>query len=298
MAAQTFFEKQADARFSCAQAGEHTQAKQSATIGMGGGKAQNVRLRTVALPVEHGGWGLALEPLLLGLCVAPSVPGVFLTVATIAAFLTRHPLKISTGDRRRGRRFARTPVAEAFALAYATGALLFFMLALKTSPHSFLLPLLMAAPCALVQLIYDARGRSRELLPELAGATAMAAVAAAVARAGGWPLTPALTLWLLLVAARVIPSILYVRARLRKNHGAQPAIAPALVAHLAGCVLVTALAWFGLASSLAVAAAILLLLRAAYALSSLCPQLSAKQIGLSEIGFGLVMVLALAFGNA
>src|SRR5205814_1808580 len=132
------------------------------------------------------------------------------------------------------RRFARTPVAERFALAYATISLLSFMLALKTSSTVFLLPLLMAAPFALIQLIYDARGRSRKLWPELSGATAMAAVAAAVALAGGWHIAPALTLWLLLVAVRVVPSILYVRARLQKNHGAQHSIAPALVAHLAG----------------------------------------------------------------
>jgi hypothetical protein len=241
---------------------------------------------------------LALEPLLLGLCVAPSVPGLFLAVATIAAFLTRHPLKIVAGDRRRDRRFARTPVAECFALAYATLSLLSFMLALKISPHVFLLPLLMAAPFALIQLIYDATGRSRELWPELSGATAMAAVAAAVALAGGWHIAPALTLWLLLVAVRVGPSILYVRARLQKNHGVQPSIAPALVAHLTGCALVIALAWAGLAPMLAIAVALLLLLRAAFALSPLCPQVSAKQVGFSEIGFGLVTVLALALGYA
>jgi hypothetical protein len=30
------------------------------------------RLRSVALPSEHGGWGLTLEPAVLGLLVAPS----------------------------------------------------------------------------------------------------------------------------------------------------------------------------------------------------------------------------------
>ena len=35
-----------------------------------------VRLRTVALPVEHGGWGISLEPVVLGLLVAPSASGI------------------------------------------------------------------------------------------------------------------------------------------------------------------------------------------------------------------------------
>ncbi|MDX2007394.1 MAG: hypothetical protein SFU83_19325 [Meiothermus sp.] len=30
-----------------------------------------VPLRSVALPNEHGGWGFTLEPILLGLLVAP-----------------------------------------------------------------------------------------------------------------------------------------------------------------------------------------------------------------------------------
>jgi len=43
---------------------------------------------------------------------------------------------------------------------------------------------------------------------------------------------------------------------------------------------------------------VLLLLRAAFALSPLCPQVSAKQVGFSEIGFGLITILTLAIGYA
>src|SRR3954468_23037616 len=129
---------------------------------------RRVRLRNVALPVEHGGWGLSLEPVVLGLLLAPSWPGAFLALATVGAFLARHPLKIVAGDRRRGRRFPRTPVAERFVLLYAGVALLSFAAAAKSAPTLMLLPLVLAAPLAVVQVIYDAQGRSRELLPELA----------------------------------------------------------------------------------------------------------------------------------
>src|SRR5437764_14320935 len=91
-----------------------------------------VRLKTIALPVEHGGWGLSLEPVALGLLVAPSLPGLFLSVATLAAFLARHPLKLIMADRRRGRRFARTPVAERFVLLYILIATLSLLAAIKT----------------------------------------------------------------------------------------------------------------------------------------------------------------------
>ncbi len=292
MATETFSNEQGKVDFSFAHAPSTSVGTQP------NGRATGVRLKTVALPVEHGGWGLVLEPLVLGLCLAPTLPGALLAVATIAAFLTRHPLKIVAGDRRRGRRFARTPVAERFALAYAVVALCAFILALKFAPHVFLLPLLVAAPLALLQLAYDALGRSRALLPELSGAAAMAAAAAALALAGGWPIAHALALWALLAAARVIPSILYVRARLRKNHGARVSVAPALGAHLLGCALAVALAYIGLAPVLAVCAGGLLFVRAAFLLSPRCPQLTAQQVGFSEIGFGLLTVLALAVGYA
>jgi len=53
-----------------------------------------MRLRPVALPVEHGGWGFLLEPLVVGLGVAPARSSLLLGVAACAAFLLRHPLRI------------------------------------------------------------------------------------------------------------------------------------------------------------------------------------------------------------
>ena len=132
-----------------------------------GAAGAGVRLRTIALPNEHGGWGLALEPIALGLLVAPSPAGFFLAVATLGAFLARHPFKIVAGDRRRGRRFPRTTVAERFALLYASLALAGLLGAATTAvSYQFILPLLLAAPCAAVQLVYDATGRSRALAPD------------------------------------------------------------------------------------------------------------------------------------
>jgi hypothetical protein len=49
----------------------------------------------VAIPSEHGGWGLTFEPVLLGLLVEPSWPGVAIGAAALTAFLVRTPLKFS-----------------------------------------------------------------------------------------------------------------------------------------------------------------------------------------------------------
>lgn len=261
--------------------------------GAGGG----VRLKTVALPTEHGGWGITLEPVLLGLLVAPSLAGAGLALATVGAFLARHPLKIVAGDRRRGRRFARTPYAERFTLVYAAAAVVGLGVAVFASAdYAFLLPLAAAAPLAGLQLWYDAAGRSRGLLPELAGSLAMGSVACSLALAGGagWPL--ALGLWALL-AARFVPAILYVRARLAELQGQGLSRWPSLLAHASALGAVAALAWFKFLPWLAVVVLAVLLARAAYGFARRWPS-TAKRVGFGEIALGALTVAAAAAGVA
>ena len=255
-----------------------------------------VRVKTVALPVEHGGWGLSLEPVALGLLVAPSWPGLFLSVATMGAFLARHPFKIVAGDRRRGRRFPRTPVAVRFVLLYGGVAALGLLAAFKTAVSGeFLLPLILAAPLASIQLFYDARGRGRELPPEVTGSIAMASVAASIALAGGWSRPTAFGLWLIL-AARVVPTLLFVRARLRQLHGRTARSAPVLLAHAIALAVVLASVLANVVPALAVAAFLVLLLRAFYGFSERTV-ITAKRIGVRELVFGAMTVLAAALGH-
>ncbi len=81
----------------------------------------SVRLRPIALPVEHGGWGFLGAPIVLGLWVAPSVAGFWLSLAALGVFLTRQPLKLALGDRQRGKRYPRTVWAERFVVLYGAG---------------------------------------------------------------------------------------------------------------------------------------------------------------------------------
>ena len=46
-----------------------------------------ISLRSVALPVEHGGWGMLGEPLLLGLFIAPSWAGLGVALGALGGFL-------------------------------------------------------------------------------------------------------------------------------------------------------------------------------------------------------------------
>jgi hypothetical protein len=233
----------------------------------------------------------------LGLAVAPSLAGLFLGVATMGAFLARHPFKIVAGDRRRGRRFPRTAVAERFAVLYGLVALAGLLGASATAvSYQFIFPLFLAAPFAAVQLVFDATGRSRSLAPELAGSFGLAAVSASIALSDGWPAGAAFGLWAVL-AARVVPTILYVRARLQLKRGETPARSAVIFTHLGALALVVTLALMKTVPLLAVPALLVLLLRAAFGFSESAQHASAKRIGICELAYGAMTVLAVAIGH-
>src|SRR5262245_56668038 len=116
-----------------------------------------VAWKSVALPNEHGGWGMLAEPLLVGLVLAPSGAGACLLGASVAAFLARHPLKLALSDRHRGTRHPRTVAAERVAAAYAAVAMACAAGAFALAGPRPFLPLLAVAPLALVQVWFDAR---------------------------------------------------------------------------------------------------------------------------------------------
>ena len=201
--------------------------------------------RAVALPAEHGGWGFLTEPVALGLVLAPSAAGLCLALAALAAFLARHPLRLWLIDRRKSIRYPRTALAERVFAAYAAAALALAAAAFALASSPFWLPLAVAAPIGLVALAFDARGRSREALPEAAGAVALGASAAAIALAGGAPAAFAWGAWALL-ALRAVTSVLYVRARIRLDRGLAAGPRAVHAGHAAALAAATGLASVGL----------------------------------------------------
>ena len=252
-----------------------------------------VRLKTIAIPPEHGAWGFLLEPLLLGLIVAPSLAGLCLTIAVIGAFLARHPLKIALVDWRHRKRYTRTRMAERVVLAYSLPAALGLSGAVALAGVGFLLPSVLAVPLAVLLFAGYTRNRGRDLLPELAGASALALAASSLTLAGGETMTTALVLWGILTA-RDIPSILYVRARLRLERNKPLDPAPTVIAHTVGVLVVLALVWVDLAPVLALVAITMLLLRALYGLSPYRHPARPQIIGFQEIGYGLLTVILTA----
>jgi hypothetical protein len=174
--------------------------------------------RAVALPSEHGGWGLTAEPILLGLLVEPSISGVFLGLAGVLAFLARTPLKLWLVDRYRHRELARTHRAAVVASVEIAAIVLLGFAAAFTTSHAFLWPLPFLLPLVAVDLWFERRSRGRQLVPELAGSAGAASLAAVVAAAGGAPVRLALALWLILTA-RAVASIPFVRRQVAALHG-------------------------------------------------------------------------------
>jgi hypothetical protein len=251
--------------------------------------------KAVALPAEHGGWGFLAEPAILGLALAPSAAGGCFALAALAGFLARHPLRLALIDRRRGARYPRTVLAGRVFAGFAGLALVLLAVASALATAPFWLPLAVAAPIGLVALSFDALGRSREALPEAAGATALGASAAAIALAGGAPAGSAWGAWALL-ALRAVTSVLYVRARLRLDRGLPAGPRAVHVGHAAAFAAATGLAAAGWAPWLAPLVFFVLLARSGWGLSSRRRPVRPQVLGFQELGYGLLTLVLLAVG--
>jgi hypothetical protein len=174
--------------------------------------------RTVAVPSEHGGWGLTLEPALLGLLVAWSWAGLAIGLAAMLAFLVRTPLKLALVDRRRRRSLARTQLAWTVAIVEFLVIGILGALAIVATNWTWLVPIAFALPLFAVELWFDVRSRGRRLTPELCGAIGITSVAAAIVLAGGEAGTLAVAASLVL-AGRALASVPFVRTQLARFRG-------------------------------------------------------------------------------
>lgn len=254
-----------------------------------------INFRVIALPVEHGSWGFVFEPLTAGLLVAFSPPAVWILLLVVGAFLMRQPLKILLGDWRAKRNLPQTAAARKFFLIY--GAI--FMIGLTGSlyfvPRFAFLPFLLILPFAAYQIYCDASRKSRDLLPELTGAVAISSSVAVIALADGWTPPSAFALWGIFVA-RLIPSILYVRSRLRLEKAKDFTKTLPIVSHAAAFVIVGALAFYGLSPILTVLMFAVLLGRSTIGLSTYRSKIKAMRIGVWEVVYGTLTVLSVVVG--
>jgi hypothetical protein len=248
-------------------------------------------LRSVAIPTEHGGWGLTLEPAVLGLLVAPSAAGICLAAGALTAFVLRTPLKIVLVDRHRNRRLPRTRVAERVVAGEVVILTALVAAAAATASGPFWVPAAIALPLVALELWFDMRSRSRRLVPELAGAIGISAVVAMIVLAdgvGGWL---AAALWVVL-AGRVVTSIPWVRAQIARFHGHAASAAALVVADVAAIVLVSTAVV--LDDAVVGGAVAVLLLVAVQRVVATRPALRPKILGVLESVLGIAVVAATA----
>lgn len=257
---------------------------------------KRVRVRGIALPNEHGSWGGVLEPLAAALAIAPSIGAVWISLLVVGAFLSRRPLMILLANRRAKRDLPQNPVALKFVLLY--GAIFWIGLAggLIYLPIETFIPFALIIPLAGYQIYCDVSRQSRRLLPELTGAVAISSAAAAIALAGGWKFAAAFALWGVFIA-RLIPAIVYVRNRLRLEKGREFLMLPVIAIHFIAFGAVGMLSAYGLASKLTLAVFIILLGRAFFGMSPYRRRMRALQIGIWEVIYGSLLVLAVVFGH-
>lgn len=253
------------------------------------------KMTSIALPNEHGSWGILFEPLVVGIAVAPSLASPFVALLYIGAFLSRQPLKWYLADLKAKRERPQTSAARMFAFIYLSIAAVGFFGALAFAGVVPLLPLIITAPLGAITLWFDVSGKSRRVAPEMAGVVTLASSAAVSGLAGGWTVAASVALSLVMIL-RLIPSMLYIRERLKLEKGKPNSFAVPVALHIFAVAAVAVLAWYSLLAWLPLAIFTFLLVRAITGSSDFRLKLKAKQLGMLEVLFGTLVVLSVIFG--
>jgi hypothetical protein len=254
------------------------------------------RVKAIALPNEHGSWGMLFEPLIAGLVVAWSPAAPFVALVFVGTFLTRQPLKVYIADRIAGRVRPHTMPAMKLAAVFSIIILIGLAGLFLTANGAALWLFVAVIPAGVVPILYDVAGKSRRVVPEIVGAVVLSSSAAVSVLAAEGSMAGAAALWLVFVC-RMVPSLLYVRERLRLEKGKPFSYLIPVLSHAAALAIVVLLISRGLVSSLLIIVFTVLLTRALSGLSRFRQRLRAMQIGVLEMIYGLLVVVAVIVGH-
>jgi hypothetical protein len=242
------------------------------------------------MPREHGSWSLALEPIALGLLLAPSIAGGCLAGATFVAFLARRPLKTALEN---SIPTARRNLARRALISLGGLSGLFAMLACCFADGRFILWLLPAVILGAMFLWFDLRKAGREQAAEIFGSAAFATVTGAIVAASGRA-SPAILVASFLMLARAVPTVLFVRAIVRGNKTGVFRPAATLVSAIGAAAIATLLALRDAMPMLTALPVLPLLVRAILFLGENRKLLRARTLGLQELIIGVLYVVTVA----
>ncbi len=247
------------------------------------------RLKTVALPKEHGSWALTFEPLILALIVGYSRPGLILFFGAAFAFLAHQPARILLTKNNHHK------LAMTLLFAYGIPAAVFLFFFLRLVSLSTACPLLIALALMFIYLISAYFKLHRELITELIASVAMGLIALSIVLSSGWDWPKALP-FLILLYLRSLSTTLYVHYRLKLERKLPVStfwseiwqVLTLMIAFL--LFFKSSLPWPAFLSIL------ILGIRGIYGLSTWRKPMTVKQIGLAEFFYGLIFVIFSAFG--
>jgi len=226
------------------------------------------------------------------LIVEPSGAGAAIGLAAMLAFLARTPTKVVLVDRWRGRNLPRTRLATRIAVVEVAAVTALLAVGIALGGPWCWVPLVLAMPVVVLELWFDMRSRSRRLIPELAGTIGIGSVAAAIVLAGGGTAATASGAWLL-IAARAVASLPFVRYQLRRAKGQPHRRWAQDLAQVAALAIATAAGVAGILSWPAVAA-IGTLVVVQLTLARIAPP-KAVIVGVQQLFLGLAVIVTAGF---
>ncbi len=246
-------------------------------------------LRQILLPVEHGSWGLTLEPLALGLIVAFSLQGLYLAIASFFFFLAHQPVRIFLGKNEN-----RKLTAFGIALVYIAISLfcLFKSFAYGNTANFF--PFLTALLLMFAFLVSEIFLSRNDFLNRLIAPVAIDLIAMSLVLLGGMSFYKS-TVFFLIISARSVQSSFYIHEQLKKIK--KKNFRSAYV-HLTGLIYLAFAIYFAVqkySPFLTVVSILILIVRAWWGLTT-NKKLTVKQSGILEFVYGILFVTFVALG--
>ena len=190
----------------------------------------NQQIKVFLFPKEHGGWAILVEALLVGLAFHHSFLSVGMGVMSTLVFLVINPLSFWLKDTLGGKRYPRTEITERISVIYLIGITLLFLICFLSSSTKFWIPLIPAFFLIVIQIFCIVRHQEKEYWVQVLSGMSGGAITASILIAGGYDLSFALLMWLLL-AFRSLMSIVFIREKARQIKGERFSLRRILIVH-------------------------------------------------------------------